>query len=123
MRLNKIIGAFGNIDKILEGVKNKVFKRQDVEDIADIRWMQCARCPELDEKGDNCAVNGTQPCCTACGCSLSIKLRALSSSCPKGKWAPVTDKYGEQKIKQQILEDRNTKLKEKSKNKKDASNI
>jgi hypothetical protein len=31
-------------------------------------------------------VPGTQPCCSKCGCSLSLKLRSLSSECPVGKW-------------------------------------
>jgi len=123
MKWNKIIGAFNNMDKIMEGVKNKIFKRDDVEQIADIRWMQCLNCPSLDEKGDKCAVPTTQPCCADCGCSLGLKLRALSSSCPKGRWTAVVNKEGEKKIKQQILESRNEKIKVKNKNKKDASNI
>lgn len=121
MRFNKIINAFGNIDKILEGVKNKIFKKEDIEDIANIRWMQCLNCPALDETGDKCAVNGTQPCCEDCGCSLGLKLRVLSAGCPRGKWKAVTTKKGESEIKQQILLERNEKLK--NKNKKNASNI
>ena len=83
MKWNKIVNAFGNIDQILEGVKNKIFKRQDVEDIADARWTYCSMCPSLDTVGHSCAVKNTQPCCTDCGCSLGLKLRALSSSCPQ----------------------------------------
>ena len=30
MKFNKILGAFGNIDQILEGVKNKVFKNINI---------------------------------------------------------------------------------------------
>jgi hypothetical protein len=107
MRINKIIGAFGNIKQIVEGVKNKVFKKEDVEQIADLRWSYCVTCPELDSKGDKCAVNGTQPCCGDCGCSLGLKLRALSSSCPKGKWPAVVDAKSEKLIKQQIKQKEN----------------
>tara|TARA_R100000900_G_C3259139_1_gene149089 strand:- start:139 stop:465 length:327 start_codon:yes stop_codon:yes gene_type:complete len=102
MKLNKIIGAFGNIDKILEGVKNNIFKKEDVEQIAKLRWQHCAICPALDETGDKCAVNGTQPCCADCGCSLGIKIRSLSSDCPKDKWKAVMDKDSEKKVKKQI---------------------
>ena len=102
MKLNKIIGAFGNIDKILEGVKNNIFKKEDVEQIAKLRWQQCSICPALDETGDKCAVNGTQPCCADCGCSLGIKLRSLSSDCPKGKWKAFMDKDSEKEVKKQI---------------------
>ena len=105
MRFNKIINAFGNIDKIIEGVKNKIFKRQDIEDIADMRWMECLKCPLLDQTGDHCAVNGTQPCCADCGCSLGLKLRVLSSSCPKGKWQAVVNQKAEMEIKKQIKQE------------------
>jgi hypothetical protein len=110
MKINKIIGAFNNIDQILEGVKNKIFKKKDIEEIADVRWLQCVVCPELDEKGDKCAVSVIAPCCGACGCSIGLKIRALSASCPKGRWEAVVDAKGEKLIKDQI-------------NKKDASNI
>ena len=107
MKLNKIIGAFGNLDQILEGVKKKIFKKKDVEEIADLRWLSCVTCPALDETGKDCAVNGTQPCCSDCGCSLGLKLRALSSSCPKGKWLAVITGEGEKAIKKQIKDGSN----------------
>jgi len=53
---------------------------------------------------------GTQPCCNVnlggCGCSLSLKLRVLSESCPKDKWKAVTTKQEEEMINQQILNER-----------------
>ena len=45
MKINKIIGALGNMSQIMEGVKNKVFKNEDVEEIARLRWIDCAACP------------------------------------------------------------------------------
>ena len=106
MKLNKIIGAFGNLDQILEGVKNKIFKKKDVEEIADLRWLQCATCPSLDTTDKGCAMKGTQPCCLECGCSLGLKLRALSSSCPKGKWKAVVTPEAEKAIKEQIKKEK-----------------
>ena len=88
MRFNKIISAFGNMDKILEGVK--------------LRYNHCISCKHFDNKGDKCAVNGTQPCCADCGCSLALKLRSLSSSCPQGKWNAVMDEDTEKAVKEQI---------------------
>jgi hypothetical protein len=105
MKLNKIISAFGNLDKIAEGVKNKIFKNEDVEEIAKARWLECVHCPHLDEKGDKCAIKATKPCCGKCGCSIGIKIRSLSSGCPVGKWKPVVDKKGEIAIKEQINKD------------------
>ena len=107
MRINKIIGAFGNIKQIAEGVKNKIFKKADVEQIADIRWLECSICPALDVVGKTCAVPNTQPCCSDCGCSLGLKLRALSSSCPKGKWPAIVDAKSEQLIKKPIKQKEN----------------
>jgi len=53
----------------------------------------CEKCPLLDNTGFNCLVPGTNPCCSECGCSLSLKLRSLESSCPHPdgpKWKEVT---------------------------------
>ena len=111
MKINKIIGGLGNMSQIMEGIKNKVFKDEDVEEIAKERWLKCATCEHLDEIGNQCAIKATKPCCGKCGCSLGLKLRALSSGCPVGKWKHVTDIKTERAIKNQIKE------------KKDANNI
>jgi hypothetical protein len=105
MRINKLLGALGNAKQIAEGIKNKIFKNEDVEAVAKIRWQHCTLCPALDSKGAKCAMNGTQPCCADCGCSLGFKLRALSSSCPRGKWKPIMDKKNEDELKKQIKKD------------------
>ena len=99
MKIVKLLKAIKNVDQILEGVKNKIFKSDDVEAVADERWLHCKECEVLDMSGLNCAAPGTQPCCADCGCSLGIKLRALSSSCPKGKWDAVLSGELEQKFK------------------------
>ena len=67
-----------------------------------MRWIHCASCPELDTTGDKCAVSATKPCCGACGCSIGLKIRALSASCPKYKWKAVTNQQAEKIIKKQI---------------------
>jgi hypothetical protein len=104
MKINKLLGALGNLDKIAEGIKNKIFKRKEVEAIAKMRWAECKLCPLLDEKGKSCAVANTEPCCSDCGCSLTLKLRSLSSSCPKGRWGAVMDGKEENILVNQWLE-------------------
>lgn len=85
---------------ILEGVTNTVFKKQFVENVATYRLKICESC---NEKGDECLVPGTAPCCAACGCSLKFKVRSLSSACgliEKGKdpkWLPVLSQEDEDK--------------------------
>jgi hypothetical protein len=41
---------------------------------------------------------GTAPCCADCGCILNLKVRSLSSSCPKGKWAAFMDEEMEEEL-------------------------
>jgi len=78
-----------NKEAILEGIKNNIFKKENIEVIAKERNKICKACDFLDTTGDNCAVPLTSPCCALCGCSLKFKLRSLSSECPEGKWEAV----------------------------------
>ena len=76
--------------QILEGIKNSIFKKEDVEAVAEYRMFVCRKCNLYDETGKGCIVSGTQPCCDerfgGCGCSLHLKTRSLSSECPLKKW-------------------------------------
>tara|TARA_B100000902_G_C27082677_1_gene799707 strand:+ start:406 stop:798 length:393 start_codon:yes stop_codon:yes gene_type:complete len=130
MKINKILSALGNVDKIAEGIKNNIFKSEEVEQIAKMRWATCKKCDLLDEKGTTCAVGGTQPCCSDCGCSLALKMRSLSSSCPKEKWKAVMPQKLENKLVNQLMEkdrlkhiEKLKKLKQEYKNKNNDSNI
>jgi len=140
MRINKLLGALGNLDKIAEGIKNKIFKRDDVEAIAKMRYMECKSCPFLDKEGSSCAMTGTQPCCADCGCSIALKIRAMSADCPKGRWKAIMPEEMENELKKQIYlnmeetdkhraemkkkaDEQNKKILEDQKNKEDASNI
>ena len=81
-----------NKEAILEGIKNNIFKTENIEAIAKERNKICKACDFLDTTGAHCAVPLTAPCCEACGCSLKFKLRSLSSECPERKWdAVLTD--------------------------------
>jgi hypothetical protein len=85
-----IFKIWKNKGQILEGITNSIFKREDVEEIAQQRMQICVNCALYDVQGDGCMVPGTQPCCDeskgGCGCSLGFKTRSLSSGCPKGYW-------------------------------------
>lgn len=101
---------FKNRKAIWEGLKNRVFKQEHIEAIYNERITICKGCSLYDITDSGCHVSGTQPCCNlnlgGCGCSLSLKLRALSEHCPKDKWKAVTDKQEEDMINQQILNDK-----------------
>ncbi len=88
-RKKNLIQIWKNKDQIVEGIKNSVFKSQDVEEVSKFRITICQTCPSYDTTGINCAVPGTQPCCSECGCSLKFKTRSLSSECPKGIWKAI----------------------------------
>jgi hypothetical protein len=85
-----IIRVWKSRGQIFEGLKNSIFRREDVEDIASQRIQICEQCDTYDSEGTGCLAPKTQPCCDqnkgGCGCSLGLKTRSLSSSCPKGKW-------------------------------------
>ncbi len=101
-RFNKLINAFGNMPQILEGIRNKVFTKAEIEEIAKIRWDICTRCKNFDPVGTYCAVPGTAPCCKDCGCILNLKVRSMSASCPIGEWNAFMDKETEEELKNNL---------------------
>lgn len=101
MKPAKLINALKHIDQVLEGIKNNIFKDDDIEIIANERWKICRECSLVDFDGKNCAAPGTQPCCSECGCSLAFKMRALSTSCPHpegSKWGSVITEEEEDEL-------------------------
>lgn len=104
MKLKTLIENLKTIWKnktlILEGLRYKLFKTPIAERVYEKRSKICDTCPNKSMDGYKCLVPGTQPCCSLCGCSLSLKLRSLSSECPSGHWKAVMtdqeeDKYYE----------------------------
>lgn len=94
----KLLKAWKERGKILEGIKNSVFTSKEVEGIAEERENICKKCPYYDTKGTKCLMPGTQPCCGHCGCSLKFKTRSLSSECPIGKWKALVTEEEEENI-------------------------
>lgn len=95
-----------NKGAILEGVKNSIFKKEDVEEIAFHRMSICKACPLYDETGDGCMIPGTAPCCNqlkgGCGCSLSFKTRSMSAFCEAGKWDAELSQEEEDMLNQKL---------------------
>ena len=67
-----------NKSAILKGVKNFVFKKESIEEIAKKRKVICDDC-EHNSKG-------TPNRCKVCGCIIQFKIRQSIQTCPKGKW-------------------------------------
>lgn len=86
---------WSNRKQILEGLGNSILIRQEIENIANQREVICMsnECGSYDSIGEGCEIKGTQPCCSnltgGCGCVISLKIRALSSECPKGYWPSI----------------------------------
>ena len=101
-----IIKIWKNKGQILEGITNSIFKKEDVEEIAQHRMQICNECELLDVQGEGCMVPGTAPCCNenkgGCGCSLLLKTRALSSDCPLGKWEAELTEEEEDKLNEKL---------------------
>jgi hypothetical protein len=91
-----------NRNQILEGIKNNIFKSEHVEQIASDRFEICLRCDKLDDVGTECLVPGTAPCCGNCGCTLKLKIRALSSACPEGYWDSIMTHDEEYELNQKL---------------------
>ena len=91
--------------KILEGIKNSIFKDEHVEEVAKLRNEICEKCDDIDRSGDKCFAPGTQPCCGVCGCSLKFLQRSLSSSCKAGKWEAVLSETEEEDLLKNIKKD------------------
>lgn len=97
-----LLKIWKNKGKILEGIKNNIFKSEHVEEIAKERMNICRSCPNIDLSGNSCLVPGTQPCCSMCGCSLSLKTRSLSSSCDNKFWTEVLSEEEEDALNKQL---------------------
>lgn len=92
-------------DKILEGIMHSVFKREDVELIANERLSVCKsnKCGHYDPEGTSpAAVVKGAPSCASCGCKLQWKTRALSDECPLGYWGAVLSQTEESVLKEKL---------------------
>ena len=98
------IRIWKNRGLIMEGIKNNMFKTAHVENIAFFRNEICKNCEFVDIVGSKCALPGTQPCCSECGCSLKLKTRSLASDCPKGFWKAELTEEEEKALLKQITE-------------------
>lgn len=101
-----IKSIWNNRGKILEGFRNKIFKDEHIEAIANERYKVCLACEHIDKEGSKCAVPFTNPCCSKCGCSLGLKTRSLSSECPVDKWSALLTEEEEYKFLNSIYNDK-----------------
>lgn len=86
MKINQenLLRIWKNKNQIIEGIVNKVFKRDDIEEIAKERFAICESnlCGYYDADGssERAVVKG-KPSCAGCGCALEFKTRCMSCRC------------------------------------------
>jgi hypothetical protein len=100
-----------NRKQILEGTFNLAKKNEFVEEVSAYRMAICNTCT-YKSASEGCGIPGTGPCCSACGCSLKIKTRSLSSACgaiekdEPPKWLPVMSPKQENILEQKEKEEK-----------------
>lgn len=95
-----------NIGHILEGIKNSVFVREEVEKIAHTRYEICQSCSknsankskEFFDPGKYYSSLRPDEHCSECACNIHAKTRSLHTSCPIDKWSAVATKEEAAKI-------------------------
>lgn len=73
------------IKEILDGIKNSVFVKESVENIAAERYNICKSCPQNSKNSDNTYLRPDE-FCTECECNLYLKVRSMHTKCPMDKW-------------------------------------
>lgn len=86
-------------NQIIEGILNRIFTKEHVEEAALERMTICKEC---DHYGTECLMPGTSPCCAICGCCLELKTRSLSSDCPEHKWDAIMTEEEEDLLNEQL---------------------
>ena len=88
--------------RIFDGIKNSIFKKDDVEKIALSRLAICEKCDTIDRIGKKCILPESQPCCGDCGCKLAWKVRCLAEECPLNKWEAILSEEEEEDVNKQL---------------------
>jgi hypothetical protein len=98
---NKLKTIWDNKKNIFEGIKNKLFKKENIEELAKQRLEICRSnvCGFYDKegKGENVIIKGSESC-NNCGCNLELKTRCLHCACPIKLWDAVASEEDSEKI-------------------------
>ena len=86
MKLNQenLLRIWKSKGQILEGIVNRIFKQEHIEEIASERFAICESnlCGMFDPDGSSeRAVMKGEPSCSGCGCALKLKTRCMSCHC------------------------------------------
>jgi len=72
------------IKNIVDGYTNTIFKKADIEELANTRLQECSNCNELKVVG---VFNATVlHYCNLCKCPITPAVRAKGKQCKLNKW-------------------------------------
>lgn len=79
---------------ILEGIKNTIFVKEEVEKIANDRYEICKVCPKNSSNKDKpffdpgkyFSTIRPDEHCSICACNIHAKVRSLHTNCPIDSW-------------------------------------
>lgn len=84
-----------NVKHIIDGIKNSIFVKDEVEKIANDRYTICSPCPknsknkDMGQEGPYYSTLRPDEHCSECACNIHAKVRSLHTSCPLDKWLAV----------------------------------
>lgn len=82
----------------MEGIKNHIFPKKEVEEISRLRLDICNTCEYHSSNKENYKSLRSDKHCTICGCPLVTKTKSLGTNCPIDKWGPILDINEEQEL-------------------------
>lgn len=84
-----------NVKHIIDGIKNSIFVKEEIEKIANTRYAICSTCPknsknkDMNDLGEYYSSLRFDEHCSECACNLHAKVRSLHTNCPLEKWLAV----------------------------------
>lgn len=100
--------------KIIQGIGNSIFVKEQIEAVASERIQQCNNCEHYSPNIKNKGLSILHPYkyCDICKCNMYLKTRSLAAQCPIGepnrpkfpgtpKWLAITT---DAKLAEQLLE-------------------
>jgi len=100
---------FEKLKEIFEGHRNHLLPPKKLKElITEVSNNRLAICKPCEHNSTKDIIKGWSYC-HSCGCPLIQKSKSLQSSCPVGKWGPITTPEEEENIKLLINGQKNSK--------------
>lgn len=101
---------------LMEGLKNSIFVKEEIEKLAKERTDICKGCShnsDHQKQYNNYKTLRPDFHCTVCGCDLHMKTRCLACACPINKWLAQMTEDEEIQLDMQIKKEEDVSGKDK----------